>query len=190
MGPEVAAGVTRRKPLGKKLRFEVFKRDGFKCMYCGAHPPAVILHVDHIEAVANGGTNVIENLITACEPCNLGKGARALTDAPIALADRALMIQEQEEQIRGYSEAMRERRLRVEREAFDVLDVFCDAFGYEEVPPEHLRSVRHFLDKLHVSELIDAMYRAVDKVSTDDDCFRYFCGICWKKIREQQERAA
>lgn len=26
-----------RKSISKKLRFDVFKRDGFKCQYCGAH---------------------------------------------------------------------------------------------------------------------------------------------------------
>ncbi len=25
-----------REPIGKKLRFEVFKRDSFTCQYCGA----------------------------------------------------------------------------------------------------------------------------------------------------------
>jgi 5-methylcytosine-specific restriction endonuclease McrA len=37
-----------RKPLSKKLRFEVFKRDGFSCQYCGAHPPDVLLEIDHV----------------------------------------------------------------------------------------------------------------------------------------------
>lgn len=40
-----------RKPISKKLRFEVFKRDGFRCAYCGKFPPAVILEVDHIEPI-------------------------------------------------------------------------------------------------------------------------------------------
>lgn len=55
-----------RKPMSKKLRFDVFKRDGFKCMYCGAHPPAAVLEVDHIKPVADGGANRMDNLITAC----------------------------------------------------------------------------------------------------------------------------
>lgn len=69
-----------RKAISKKLRFEVFKRDGFKCQYCGKSAPDVILHVDHIDPVANGGSADILNLITSCEACNLGKGARTLDD--------------------------------------------------------------------------------------------------------------
>jgi 5-methylcytosine-specific restriction endonuclease McrA len=68
--------------LSKKLRFEVFKRDGFKCQYCGNHPPIVVLEVDHINPVSKGGTNEIDNLVTSCFDCNRGKGNRELTCIP------------------------------------------------------------------------------------------------------------
>jgi hypothetical protein len=71
----------KRKPLSKKLRFEVFKRDSFTCQYCGKSAPEVVLHVDHIKPVKEGGTNDITNLVTACADCNLGKGARKLSDS-------------------------------------------------------------------------------------------------------------
>lgn len=64
-----------RKPMSKKLRFEVFKRDGFTCSYCGASSPDAELHVDHIIPVSKGGSNDMENLATACADCNAGKGA-------------------------------------------------------------------------------------------------------------------
>jgi hypothetical protein len=70
-----------REPISKKLRFEVFKRDGFTCQYCGQKAPAVVLNCDHIRPVAAGGTTDILNLITACFGCNAGKGARELSDA-------------------------------------------------------------------------------------------------------------
>lgn len=69
---------TRRKPITKKLRFEVFKRDAFTCQYCGRMAPDVILDVDHINPVSNGGDNDIVNLITSCKDCNRGKGKRKL----------------------------------------------------------------------------------------------------------------
>lgn len=71
-----------RKPLSKSLRFSVFERDGFACRYCGEEAPYVVLVVDHKIAVANGGTNDFENLITACESCNQGKSARELNNWP------------------------------------------------------------------------------------------------------------
>ena len=61
--------MTKRKAISKKARFEVFKRDGFQCQYCGAVPPKVILHVDHIVPVAGGGDNSEENLITCARLC-------------------------------------------------------------------------------------------------------------------------
>lgn len=69
-----------RKPIGKKLRFEVFKRDCFTCQYCGKNPPEVVLWLDHINPVTNGGSNDIKNLVTSCRSCNIGKGSRILTD--------------------------------------------------------------------------------------------------------------
>lgn len=72
--------MAERKPLSKSLRFEVFKRDSFTCQYCGAKAPDVILEVDHINPVAEGGTNDILNLITCCRDCNRGKGKRTLNN--------------------------------------------------------------------------------------------------------------
>jgi 5-methylcytosine-specific restriction endonuclease McrA len=67
--------MSKRKAIGKKIRFEVFKRDKFTCQYCGEKSPDVILHIDHINPVAEGGGNDIINLITSCVACNLASAA-------------------------------------------------------------------------------------------------------------------
>lgn len=59
--------------LSARTRFEVLKRDGFRCRYCGADASIARLEVDHVVAVANGGSDDHENLTTACERCNVGK---------------------------------------------------------------------------------------------------------------------
>lgn len=69
----------RRKAISKKIRFEIFKRDNFTCQYCGRMAPDVVLEVDHINPVANGGDNDIMNLVTACFDCNRGKGKKKLS---------------------------------------------------------------------------------------------------------------
>jgi hypothetical protein len=66
-----------RKPISAKLRYQVLERDGFACQCCGGTAPNVTLHVDHIVAVANGGTNHPTNLRAICITCNIGKGALA-----------------------------------------------------------------------------------------------------------------
>lgn len=70
----------KRKPISKKLRFEVFKRDNFTCQYCGRKAPDVVLEVDHLKPVKNGGKNDLLNLVTSCFECNRGKGAREISD--------------------------------------------------------------------------------------------------------------
>lgn len=69
-----------RKPIPKKTRFEVFKRDKFTCQYCGRSAPDVILEVDHIKPVSKGGTNDVINLVTSCRDCNRGKSDKVLSD--------------------------------------------------------------------------------------------------------------
>ena len=41
-----------RQVISKKLRFEIFKRDSFRCQYCGASAPEVLLHLDHLKPIA------------------------------------------------------------------------------------------------------------------------------------------
>lgn len=66
----------KREPIPQGVRFDVFRRDNFQCVYCGASSPDVTLHCDHRVAVANGGTNDMSNLVTACSDCNYGKGVK------------------------------------------------------------------------------------------------------------------
>jgi hypothetical protein len=83
------------------MRFEVFKRDSFKCQYCGASSPDVILHCDHIKPVKEGGKNTMLNLTTSCSNCNLGKGARTLDDTSVVVKQRSELedLQAKREQI-------------------------------------------------------------------------------------------
>ena len=64
----------KKYKLNPKLRWQVLKRDNFTCQYCGAKSiDGVPLHIDHKVARSMGGRDVIDNLITACEECNVGK---------------------------------------------------------------------------------------------------------------------
>lgn len=71
-----------RKSISASLRFNTLHRFGFRCAYCGIEARATKLVVDHLIAVANGGTNEAENLVAACELCNNGKGDKLLTIEP------------------------------------------------------------------------------------------------------------
>lgn len=68
-----------RPPVPASLRSAVLRRDNFKCMYCGGTEGP--FDVDHVVPVAKGGViDDIDNLITACVPCNRSKGAKHLED--------------------------------------------------------------------------------------------------------------
>lgn len=97
---------TKRKPISQTARFEVFKRDAFTCQYCGKKSPDVILHVDHIRPVADGGENDIMNLITSCAECNGGKGARKLDDSS--------MLEKQRRQLDELSERHAQLKMMLE----------------------------------------------------------------------------
>ncbi len=59
-----------------KLRYQVLKRDNFKCCACGSSPAkdsSLELHIDHIIPWSKGGKTTIDNLQTLCSKCNLGK---------------------------------------------------------------------------------------------------------------------
>lgn len=61
-------------PIAPAVRFAVFQRDAFTCQYCGRSAPKVQLHADHRISRANGGSDEMDNLVTACSECNYGKG--------------------------------------------------------------------------------------------------------------------
>tara|TARA_B100001123_G_scaffold434797_1_gene561994 strand:- start:584 stop:1210 length:627 start_codon:yes stop_codon:yes gene_type:complete len=65
-----------RESISVRLRSEVLKRDQYTCVDCGASPrkdPSVNLHIHHVIPVSKGGKSVIDNLVTNCDACNLGK---------------------------------------------------------------------------------------------------------------------
>lgn len=63
-----------RMKVGDSLRYDVFKRDNFKCQICGSSvSDGVKLHVDHILPVSKGGKTTMDNLRTLCDRCNMGK---------------------------------------------------------------------------------------------------------------------
>lgn len=66
----------KRKSISKSIRHEVFKRDNYKCVECGATKEKTVLHIDHIIPVFQGGSDELDNLQTLCEACNLAKSNR------------------------------------------------------------------------------------------------------------------
>lgn len=71
----------RVKPL-KINRQRIFKRDGFRCSYCGISKN---LTIDHILPKSRGGGNTWLNLTTCCKNCNRVKDNRTPEEANMKL---------------------------------------------------------------------------------------------------------
>lgn len=69
---------TQREQLSSSERFNILSRDDFTCQFCDARPGNDRLHVDHLLPVSLGGTNAPVILVTSCDRCNTGKGARVI----------------------------------------------------------------------------------------------------------------
>lgn len=180
-----------RKPISKRLRFEVFKRDSFKCQYCGSAAPEVLLVIDHIEPVVLQGTNEILNLITACVDCNSGKGARRLSDNTVAVKARNQLeeLQSKREQL----EMMIEWRRGLSSLADDSVQHLVD-YWIEKAPgfapnENGVADIRKWLRRFSFDEILGAMDIASDQYLAYDDhggvtveswelAFKKIGGIC------------
>jgi 5-methylcytosine-specific restriction endonuclease McrA len=63
-------------------RRNIMKRDGHTCQYCGIKSD---LTLDHVIPRSKGGIDTWENLVTACNRCNVRKGNRTPDEAKMPL---------------------------------------------------------------------------------------------------------
>ncbi|MCF6305769.1 MAG: HNH endonuclease [Rhodobacteraceae bacterium] len=70
------------RPKTAFTRFNLFLRDGFSCQYCGKSGEMTF---DHVTPRARGGRTTWENVVAACSPCNLYKGAKTVKQAGMQL---------------------------------------------------------------------------------------------------------
>ncbi len=63
----------KKLPIPSELRWQVWERDNFTCVHCGARRD---LSVGHLKPESRGGTLDLDNLQTLCRSCNSRKGTR------------------------------------------------------------------------------------------------------------------
>lgn len=64
--------------ISKRARFEILRRDGFRCHYCGTRGNETTgagLTIDHVVPTTLGGSDDPTNLVAACRDCNSGKSS-------------------------------------------------------------------------------------------------------------------
>ena len=183
-------------PVSKRTRFEVLRRDGNACRYCGAMAPDVKIQVDHVIPVALGGTDEASNLVAACRDCNTGKASTAASEELVAeVAQRDL----------DFADALRQAAAEmvtapdpdepgeVYAAAFDeAWSAYKTPAGEVDRPRQWRASVKAFhRSGLPVDVLASAVEIAMNKPGLPNDAvFRYTCGIAWRRVKEMQDRAA
>ena len=180
--------MNERKPIGKKLRFEVLKRDKFTCQYCGRMSPDVILEIDHIKPVADGGTNEILNLITSCRDCNRGKGKRKLSDDSLVKKQQAQIkeLAEKQEQL----EMLIEWKLSLQdfgkRKSESVKEYFESVFECT-VKESGIQKIESWVNQFSVEEIIEAIDIAYETYSDTNTAFNKVSGICNNRKRQKKD---
>lgn len=159
-----------REPISKKLRFEVFKRDSFRCQYCGKSAPEVVLEIDHVTPVVNGGKSDLLNLVTSCKPCNAGKGKRPLSDSSV--------ITKQMEQLKELNERREQLEMLIQwKESLSNLKEESISrlaeYWSKHVPGYSLtesgkRDLKKLMNRFELQEIIDAIPIAADQYLKHD----------------------
>jgi hypothetical protein len=178
----------KRKPLSKKIRFDTFKRDGFKCVYCGNNPPNVVLEADHIIPVKDGGINQLDNLVTSCFSCNRGKAANHLTSIPESIFDNSI---DRLEQYKSYLKYVKEKD-KLDKELIDIICMVYENYNEGYTPNESFRSsIAFFVNKIGFDKTKKAMEITMGnmkKIRGYNGVIKFFCGVCWNIYRDSQSK--
>ena len=178
----------KRTPIGKRLRFQIFERDGFTCQYCGKNPPDVKLEIDHIIAVSTGGTNDPENLRTSCWACNAGKSNKPLGSVAndkdsLRRAQEAL---ESVDTAKQFAKAMKAR----ESVRRDIVEFVCSCLASKTCKNNTVSSIL-FAVEHHGSEQVMRWFERAASVTaqygfpSETNAIKYFHGII-RKVTERE----
>jgi hypothetical protein len=160
-------------------------------MYCGKMPPEVTLQVDHVVPICKGGPDDSHNLVTSCRDCNAGKSGVPLSEMPHGHQETVEDRREKLEQLKAITELSIELRDEEER-IFGIISdrwVTLDGDDPEEycIAGDRATAVRRFIKRLSVSEILEAVDLSFAKSLSEHQQFKYFCGICWRKIKGETD---
>lgn len=179
--------------IGSRLRFEILRRDGFRCSYCGAKPQQRELHVDHVVAKTLGGTDTPENLASSCQDCNLGKASTTLEGPAVTAVDqRAVQYREAISSAAQIQVNLREgedRFVGAFRENWDSRATDHDLVAPPE--PGWESGLLRFLRLGVPEEELHALTRVAMDAHRVPGAkkWTYFCGCCWRAVEELRQMA-
>jgi 5-methylcytosine-specific restriction endonuclease McrA len=174
--------------VSQRTRYEVFRRDNFQCRYCRTTERE--LTIDHVLPIALGGSDEPTNLVTACRDCNMGKGSTA-PDSPVVADVEASALR--------WADAIAKAAEITDAQASvseQLVEWFDDVWytwapNWAERPADAPESVIQFASLgLSRNALEEAVRIAASRRGVPQrDLWRYFCGVCWNKVRDLQNMA-
>lgn len=172
--------------ISKALRFEVLRRDGFACRYCGRRSPDVELHIDHINPTALGGQDEPENLATSCAECNAGKGSTP---------PDAELVAEVSKDAERWAAAIDQAGQEMVAEVASVrwfTDLWLQCQDAETLPLNANQIVLSIMRAGLPAKVIEEMFwvAMAARGVRDSGRFAYFRGCCNNRLRDLHARAA
>lgn len=172
--------MSQRNAISARTRFELLKRDGFKCRYCGISASVVPIHIDHVVPVSAGGSDATDNLVTSCADCNLGK-----SDVPlqaIAPRPRAEDLAQIREQVRLYSQHAAEIVAYMVA-ITDEAETYWDCMIGTRMPGVVRASIGRIVDEIGFDPIMIAIESVAKKeLFRSENEAKYFFGVI-RKIR-------
>lgn len=182
-----AAGLKAQTSIPKSLRLAVFERDAFACIYCGSTER---LTIDHDIPISRGGNDTIDNLQTACLPCNANKRHMTHNEYTLWPGRETLLKRPQStetEQIKKHKREIETTSSTVGFQMFfeaigcfddkdrgkltQVVDAYCRASGMDVAA-----GAKHMISRWREIEL------AADKLEWQyGSSFKFFMGGKWDK---------
>lgn len=193
MSDDGTPSVNPRKPIARRLRFEILRRDNYTCRYCGATAPDAVLTVDHVIPAVLGGGDEPNNLVTACKDCNAGKSSTSPDEHTVEDVDAAALLF-----ARAMEQAAETRRADQAYES-ELIDHFLHkwdqwAVGVMAKPvpiaSDWRASIATFMSRgLSIDDLVMFIRVAMESKASPPETWRYFCGCCWRELTSRTELA-
>ena len=111
---------------------------------------------------------------------------------PNQVQDNLEILKERHEQLEAYNSYLESLRALEDQRIESITAIFEREFDGKTLTEQFKTSIRRFLQKLPYQVVYDAMEAACHRFTgatrypNPDHAMRYFCGICWKKVRGEE----
>ena len=152
--------------------------------------PDVILEIDHIKPVAEGGDNNILNLITACRDCNRGKGKERIgVNAELKKQqDQLKDFAEKKEQL-AMMAIWREQLLELEEQQIDVIEAYVQQVTQWSFSDYGRTKIRKLIKQFGFHAVNVATEISFDRYfdgseESWNEAFRKIGGVCYNRKKD------